>query len=663
MAASKMATEAPGLSEITNGATAKTAIVTVVVKRPLIMTWTYKSQGREKEGAKLQCILQCEDPAEYCLGVAKMQSQDKGELKKLMETTWNENAVFRLTDISLHKEKPTFVHTNCRLVIDLRKTKKTALMQSPKFPLAPEPNRTIADILQVTETQRFDLTVMIREIMQERTSQQGLRIMDMRLVDGSRIREEYASLPITMFFRNVSEAESFKKYFVERKPMNLMCLQGTYKDDQVAVTPVKDQFWFQPAAGKRSEVLAQQAENLLTKELAVKDVAALNENPSSGAMDFNGEPATLMVAGLLDPNGPFIKQALGEETQKIFQLNLVNWPTPTQDDSITTNAGDRLFSSSVDISDCSGKVMLAARAKAMLQVAAIDYPSSESEALAEYKRLLQNGEMRHPILCSIRVKVEAKPSKPEAEANSQGSEPNGHHTEMEAQSGKTYNAIIVEVERFDMKEWTLIPNDSLQSVHTLLSFGNLGSDRLLAIPLDKLQPAAFSNMAYSFADDKPVALEKCLALLQFTKPTNGKQHTSGIRVVGERVRDMTAEGSDKEKYYGTVVLSSFEKGGDFHITEGGTIVLAVINRVSAPTYSAHAAELHIETLQRVVQSEEVVTKAVHFMRQMQSIAETRATNPNKRSSDETMLHWSKCRKLTRWPTADLPADPSEVAMD
>ncbi len=243
-------------------------------------------------------------------------------------------------------------------------------MQSPKFPLAPEPNRTIADILQVTETQRFDLTVMIREIMQERTSQQGLRIMDMRLVDGSRIREEYASLPITMFFRNVSEAESFKKYFVERKPMNLMCLQGTYKDDQVAVTPVKDQFWFQPAAGKRSEVLAQQAENLLTKELAVKDVAALNENPSSGAMDFNGEPATLMVAGLLDPNGPFIKQALGEETQKIFQLNLVNWPTPTQDDSITTNAGDRLFSSSVDISDCSGKVMLAARAKAMLQVAA-----------------------------------------------------------------------------------------------------------------------------------------------------------------------------------------------------------------------------------------------------------------------------------------------------
>ena len=96
MAASKMATEAPGLSEITNGATAKTAIVTVVVKRPLIMTWTYKSQGREKEGAKLQCILQCEDPAEYCLGVAKMQSQDKGELKKLMETTWNENAVFRL---------------------------------------------------------------------------------------------------------------------------------------------------------------------------------------------------------------------------------------------------------------------------------------------------------------------------------------------------------------------------------------------------------------------------------------------------------------------------------------------------------------------------------------------------------------------------------------
>ena len=663
MAASTVMTEAPGLSEITNKASAKTAAITVAVKRPQIQIWTYKAQGRQQEGAKLQCILQCEDGRQYCLGVAKMRNRDRGELKTLMENTWKENAVFKLTEIALHNEKPAFIHTNNRLVIDLRTTKRTSVLQSPRFPLAPEPANTIADILQVKETQRFDLMVVIRAIIQERTSQQGLKIMDVRLIDGSRINEEYASLPITLFFKNSSEAEDFKKYSAERTPVNLMCLQGTYKDGQISVAPVKDQSWVQPAAGKRSQELAQQAENLLTNELAVKDVAALNENPASGPIDYNAEPATLMVAGLLDPNGPFIKQALGEEAQKVFQLNLVYWPPPTQDDSITTKAGDRLFASSVEIGDCSGKVTVAARAKAMLQVSAIDYPLNEKDAMEEYTRQVKNGELRHPVLCSIRVKVEARPAKPEADSNSQSqlSDATGFcQTEMQAPLGKTYNVVIVEAERIDMQEWPQIPNESLQSLHTLLSLCNPGSDRILAIPLGKLQPAVFSNMTASFTDDKPVPLEKCLTLLQFTKPTNGKPHTSGIRVVGEKVRDPTAEGSDAEKYYGTVALSSIEKMGDFHISEPGTTVLAVIARVSAPTYPAHAADLHIETLQRLPPSAEVLGKVKHFMRQMQSIAETRALDAS--VSDEGLLRQAKCRKLTRWPTAETTSDASAMGM-
>ena len=124
-------------------------------------------------------------------------------------------------------------------------------------------------------------------------------------------------------------------------------------------------------------------------------------------------------------------------------------------------------------------------------------------------------------------------------------------------------------------------------------------------------------------------------------------------MVGEKVRDPTAERSDAEKYYGTVALSSIEKMGDFHISElAGTTVLAVIARVSAPTYPAHAADLHIETLQRLPPSAEVLRKVKHFMRQMQSIAETRAMDPS--ASDEAMGKQVKCRKLWRWPTADAP---------
>ena len=129
-------------------------------------------------------------------------------------------------------------------------------------------------------------------------------------------------------------------------------------------------------------------------------------------------------------------------------------------------------------------------------------------------------------------------------------------------------------------------------------------------------------------------------------------------MVGEKVRDPTAEGSDAEKYYGTVALSSIEKMGDFHISEPGTTVLAVIARVSAPTYPAHAADLHIETLQRLPPSAEVLGKVKHFMRQMQSIAETRATNAC--SSDARLYRASKCRKLARWPTNPQTVDSKTV---
>ena len=207
--------------------------------------------------------------------------------------------------------------------------------------------------------------------------------------------------------------------------------------------------------------------------------------------------------------------------------------------------------------------------------------------------------------------------------------------------------MIVEAERINMRDWPPIPQESLQSLHTLLSHCTLGSDRLLAIPLSNLQPAPFSNMTASIGDGKPLSLEKCITLLHFTKPTNGKPHPGGIRMVGEKVQDATAVGPDSRKYYGTVALSSFEKMGDFHISEGGTTVIAVITRVTAAAYSEkHAADLHIETMQRI--QADSLPKAVHMMQQMQSIAEMRAADPS--TSNEVAERQVKCRRLLRWPT-------------
>ena len=78
-----------------------------------------------------------------------------------------------------------------------------------------------------------------------------MHITDVRLVDGSKENDsnttEYASLPLTLFFKDTAELASFKKY-VGQTPLLFMCLAGSSKDGQVSVATVKKK---QLVAGSR----------------------------------------------------------------------------------------------------------------------------------------------------------------------------------------------------------------------------------------------------------------------------------------------------------------------------------------------------------------------------------------------------------------------------
>ena len=101
------------------------------------------------------------------------------------------------------------MHTSCRIVIDLCKSQAEALLQSTSFPQTPMPTVTIADVLQLTQMQRFDLMAIVAQITDERKAATGMTILDVRLVDGSMENgsntTEYASLPLTLFFKDTAE--------------------------------------------------------------------------------------------------------------------------------------------------------------------------------------------------------------------------------------------------------------------------------------------------------------------------------------------------------------------------------------------------------------------------------------------------------------------------
>ena len=153
------------------------------------------------------------------MGVAKLQKKDKDELKKIA-ARWQIGTTWKFKAITLLNDKPAYIHTPCRIAVDLRKSQAQALLQSTSFPQAPVPTITIADVLQLKQMQRFDLMAIAAKIIEERASATGMRIADVRLVDGSKQTDStttvYASLPRTLFSKTRENSLCSKERWMRR---------------------------------------------------------------------------------------------------------------------------------------------------------------------------------------------------------------------------------------------------------------------------------------------------------------------------------------------------------------------------------------------------------------------------------------------------------------
>ena len=207
-------TEEPQLAElVTQEAGLSTEIELKVIRNDLVH-YKYTVKANQVPTQKVQIVLQSKQAEQYCLGVAKLQRKDKSELKKIADR-WQTGTTWRFKAITLLNDKPAYIHTPCRIAIDLRKSQAQALLQSTVFPQAPVPTVTIADVLQLEQMQRFDLMAIAAKIIDVRTSGTGMHIADVRLVDGSKQTDstttEYASLPLTFFFQRCDRTD-----FVQR---------------------------------------------------------------------------------------------------------------------------------------------------------------------------------------------------------------------------------------------------------------------------------------------------------------------------------------------------------------------------------------------------------------------------------------------------------------
>ena len=623
-------TEEPQLAELFNQEAGLTSEIELKVVHTQVIEYSYKANnGDQVTSQKVQVVLQSKIPEQYCLGVAKLQKKtgDKAELKKIQDR-WQTGTTWKFKAIKLLNEKSPFIHITCRVTIDLRNSQVQALLQSTGFPEAPVPTITIADVLQLRQMQRFDFMAIPAGIIAERGSKTGMRIADVRLVDGSKQTSTttecaYASLPLTLFFKNETELNLFKNN-IGSTPMLFMCLSGTRKPDRVEVSTIKDQSWLQAAAGTKCATMAGEAAMMCGDHANLKDVATLQEFNASSSIDYTSPMATLTACRLVDPTCATPSSILGDATEHLYQLNHVYVIPPSKTDAIKTDDG-RLFAR-LEIWDYSKNISLAFRSKAMLHLASLGDDQQQ-----QYEELVANGELRHPVLASLRLQMQTKTKKPDASPTKPS----------QTQFDNLLSSVVVEAVPCTFNN---IPNDSVQAIHGLLAGFLQTSDRLAAVPLDTLKPSPFYNM---LANGEPAA--KALTLLHFTQRGNGKQLSNGFRIVTERVQDPTAGATTEvtnANQYAIVALCTVEKVIDFSIAKD-TTAIAVISKVVAPSKpQQHAADLYIEAMELVPKTD--LPAAVEMMRQLRRFS-------NIQFSDATTLSevaWQqrKCRRLLCYPT-------------
>ena len=311
-----------------------------------INEYTYTWKGKDQTGRKLVIVLLSLDADQYCVGVARHAKS--GESLEQLQRRFATGTPWRFTNVTLFThEKPQYLHTACRIAINLRSSRAASLLQSMRFLTAPEPATSIAAILQLRDPQRFDLMAVPAAILDQRKSGAGQIIIDVRLADGSTAQGSYgttqkhpfATMPLTVFLRGKAEFEDFKQH-VGCNPLLFMCLDGKVGKKGVEVRTVKDQFFWRVAAGARCDEM--KAKNLATAAAEDQaDVVALPDFTPKETSDYQGHPATLSVCSILDIKDRAVDLMDDAAEEHVYQLNHVYVPSPAAGRTVLYE--DRLF--------------------------------------------------------------------------------------------------------------------------------------------------------------------------------------------------------------------------------------------------------------------------------------------------------------------------------
>ena len=174
--------------------------------QPRIVEYTYTWQSQQRQGKKAEYILLSEDSNVYCMGVVKCSgSNDAANQKFLAQVEKFKNGtIWSMSRINLTSDKPEYIGSPVKQVIDKTKTKISPVLDTPCFPRTPTPPESLAAIVQLLRSQKIDFLALMNtgEKQRQVTTRIGERnIIDVTFLDGSKLaNDKMATITTSMFF-------------------------------------------------------------------------------------------------------------------------------------------------------------------------------------------------------------------------------------------------------------------------------------------------------------------------------------------------------------------------------------------------------------------------------------------------------------------------------
>ena len=488
------------------------------------VTWEdydYVWQGTPKKGAKVVCNLLSSRSDEYCAGTIRMQKNDKEELQR-QKQKFADGTVWKLSKVTLAKEKREWIAASAKICIDLRKTQCDPVLQSTvPMPPAPTPSDSLFALTKLPHKQKVDLMAHVKSFSNERrhTTKNGNKdIVDVVIVDGSKPgdNEDQVEAEFAMFFDIDAKGTQLKtmiqQLIATHTPANLFGLMCTPDSAGKVGFSTSKTFSIEEARGTSAKLerLRSQAEQILVSDTSRISTTWEAQGSFHVAREFASEDANLTVCAVLSAMlRPPANSSAAEhaELDELLQINHCHVTTPAPGESLVTQVGERLWFQ-VQVPDMTGSVSLYMRESAALELA--DCKSKE-----EFVSKHASDGLVFPVLASIRVHV--KNQKPQG-----GTDDAKEHVHL--------NAIVVEAADQDLNE---MPNTTLLNMKPLLLNLSLSSDELRAAALADVQTQAHVGM---MVDNRGCNL--VLALIAAHEKSAWERFGQGYRLTISNVIDV-----------------------------------------------------------------------------------------------------------------------------